>query len=119
MKKLICLVLALALSALVFTACAKKAQMQTLDPVKVTSVQTSSKGELDREAAVSAYNSATAGKVVTDDGYKTGEPILFITSDGIVEVFETGENKFTVSSALFDYAFEIEAPELYKLFKGE
>lgn len=118
MKKIICLVLALALSALVFTACAKKAEMQTLDPVKVTSVQ-SSKGELDREAAVSAYNSATAGNVVTGDDYKTGEPILFITTDGIVEVFEAGENKFTVSSSLFDYAFEIEAPELYKLFKGE
>lgn len=116
MRKILSLVLATVFVAAIFAGCAKKAEMQTLDAVKVTSVQNSANNtELDREAAVKAFNGAKAGNIVEDDSFKSAQPILFITKDGVVAVFETGKNKYTVSSDLFEYDFEIECPELYEL----
>lgn len=116
MKKVVSLVMAVVLSAVIFAGCAEKAEMQKLDEVAVTSVQNVATGkELDREAAVKAYNSATAGNILEDKEFTSASPILFITKDGVVAVFETGKNTYGVSSEMFDYDFEIECPELYEL----
>ncbi len=119
MKKIICLALAVLMTALAFAGCAKKAEMQALDPVKVTAVTTAKGPAEDKDAIVAAYNAATAGNVVRGDKYKVGTPIVFVTTDGAVEVFDQGEGKYVVHSTMFDYAFEIESAELGEFFKAE
>ena len=119
MKKIICLALAALMTVLVFAGCAKKAEMQTIDPVKVTSVTTAKGPAEDKDAIVAAYNAATARNVVKGDKYRVGNPIVFVTTDGVVEVFDQGDGKFVAQSTMFDYAFEIESAELGEFFKAE
>lgn len=119
MKKIICLLAAAVCTASLLCGCAKKAEMQKIDAVKVTAVQISNGKTVDADAAVEAFNKAQAGKVVTDTDYKTTEPMVFVTADGVVEVFPVKEDKYIVSSKIFEYDFEIESAELTKLFDGE
>lgn len=119
MKKIISLVLAIAMTAVIFAGCARKAEMQTLDPVKVTSVTTANGPAEDKNAIVEAYNAAAVGNVIKGTDYQVGTPLVIVTTDGVVEVFSQGGDKYAVHSGMFDYAFEITSADLAQYFTAE